>query len=696
MKKVMLIFGMAFATGVSFQTQAQCSAGQVAVSLEVITDEYSEEGYWEIVPSGNACGVGTVMSGGNTSQLNCSSGGGNLTSTTGNGYASASTINVPYTCLTAGAAFDLKYIDDYGDGGFQFKIKIGGYVIETFSGNGATQSITFIANEPPNYDLSSSMKLHTTLVQKNFVTPSENILFMANVSNPGKQTINSLRFNYQVDGGAVQSNTISGLNLVNYSDTVLQSTIPFSSTQLGNYNVHIWMDNLNVNHSDSISANDTVLKVLTVGNPIPNLMSSFIGYWLMDSTVVGSGNQVSTPTDIDFHPNLSRKEMWVLNKNTEMTGGSTVVVSNTGTANQSSIYAVDGNNMHFMSMPTAIAFGENENFGTSPGVLDANHDGGDQFTGPTLWTSDLSIYGGPALGNGDHLDMLHESPYSQGIAWETENVYWVFDGYNNDIVRYDFADDHDPGNSDHSDGIIHRYADFSVAKDPANVVPSHLVIDANKQWLYIVDHNNQRVMRIDITSGTLGGTPSFGPHEDIHEYLNVTGYTYETVVNTGLNKPCGIDIIDEILIVSDYQSNEIIFYDVTAMPATLLYRVAIPNCNGLMGIKIGPDGYIYAVDHGHNRVIKLKPTTSNGLSDMQIGNNISIYPNPTRKNWQIQNADGTVIQSYVVYNLQGEIITEGVVNSSQFSVESSELTSGVYFLQLNIGEGSYIHKIIKE
>ena len=73
--------------------------------------------------------------------------------------------------------------------------------------------------------------------------------------------------------------------------------------------------------------------------------------------------------------------------------------------------------------------------------------------------------------------MLHESPYSQGVAWEIDNVFWIFDGYNNDIVRYDFVDDHNPGNSYHGDAIVRRYSDESVAKDPAGIVPSHMILD---------------------------------------------------------------------------------------------------------------------------------------------------------------------------------------------------------------------------
>jgi sugar lactone lactonase YvrE len=674
--------------------KAQCPIGQVPVTLEISTDNYGEEGYWELVPAGNACGIGTIISGGNTAQLNCNSAGTPATSTTGNGYANNSIISVPYTCLTSGASYSIKYIDDYGDGGFSFKVKVNGYIVSIFSGAGSSHTFTFLANEPPNYDLASSKYMNTTFLQTNYILNNATINLKLKAFNWGKQTINSLKLNYSVNSGSTVSNVISGLNLANYSDTVLSATTPFSSTTNGTYNIKMWFSDFNGSNIDSIPLNDTTLKTITVGDAIPNIIASYIGFNLSNTVVVSSSNQVSTPVDIDFHPNLVRKEMWVLNKNTEASGGSSVIVSNTSTPNQTSVYKEDGNNWHFMSLPTAMAFSDNENFGTSPGVFDANHNGGAPFTGPALWTSDLAIYGGPAAGNGDHLDMLHESPNCQGIAWEKENVFWVFDGYNNDIVRYDFAGDHNPGNDDHSDGIIHRYADFAVAKDPAEIVPSHLALDKNRQWLYIVDNGNDRIMRINIQTGNVGGTPSFGPHEPVHEYQMVTGYTYETVVSSGLTSPCGIDIIDNRMLVTDHTTNEIIFYDITALPAVELYRVIIPNTNGIMGVKVGPDGKIYVVDNGNNRVIRLEPTSLNSVTELSANQIFNVFPTLVSDKINISTSS-TNYYNINVYNSLGQVIVTRNENSN-CKIETSLWQSGIYTVQIQSNNNLITKKIIKQ
>jgi hypothetical protein len=186
----------------------------------------------------------------------------------------------------------------------------------------------------------------------------------------------------------------------------------------------------------------------------------------------------------------------------------------------------------------------------------------------------MTVYAEPSGGNGSHLDMLHASPRCQGIAAEVDNVFWVFDGETNDIVRYDFKEDHGPGNGFHGDAVIRRYSDDAVAKDPNEQIVSHLVLDKNAQWLYVVDHGNGRVIRIDINTGSdQGGTPNYTNPEPVEEYTEYTGYMQETVA-TGLNKPAGIDVIEDRMIVSDYDSGEITIYDISSMPAQILHVIS--------------------------------------------------------------------------------------------------------------------------
>ena len=139
-----------------------------------------------------------------------------------------------------------------------------------------------------------------------------------------------------------------------------------------------------------------------------------------------------------------------------------------------------------------------------------------EFMGPTLWPSDLDVFGqsnpeavdelsdafGMYVDLGSHYDMLHDSPLATGIQWSHDNAYWVFDGYHNAISLQDFKDDHGMGYDDHSDGEILRYVSGEVKR--AKRVTSGMFLDQDTQLLYISDSGNGRVVVLDTTTGEMG------------------------------------------------------------------------------------------------------------------------------------------------------------------------------------------------
>ncbi len=326
--------------------------------------------------------------------------------------------------------------------------------------------------------------------------------------------------------------------------------------------------------------------------------------------IADNSDRVNGPQDLDFHPSPSREgELWIINKGTENAptfGGSTVTIYDAGETSQTSELRQDGNAWHFMSLPTAIAFGNGTyngefNFATSTGVYDANHDGGDFFTGPSLWSSDMDVYARPSGGNGSHLDMLHGSPYSMGIAHEEGNAYWVFDGYHQEIVRYDFVEDHGPGADYHGDAIIQRYPEVRVTRDPE--VPSHMVLDKSTGWLYICETSQSRILRLNINSGNVAqNLPLL--NEPLAEHSEIGNVEWEVFYDSDLEKPCGIDIVENRLFVSDFETGDIICYNVDTKME--LARITT-DATEIMGIKVGPVGKIWYVDYAENEVVRVDP-----------------------------------------------------------------------------------------
>jgi hypothetical protein len=651
---------------------AQCNPGEVEVYIDVITDDYGYETYWELVPGGNGCGNGTIFMGGNAA-VGCNGGG--AQAQIPGGYGNNLTITEGPWCLVDGNTYDIEWVDDWGDDGLNFEVRIEGIPSYQFTGTGQGNTFPFLATIPDPYDCAIES------INTFGYVGAGNIDVDATFINYGSATVNDIEVHYSIDNGPTFSQTLTGLTVAPYDSYNFIHNIVWNETVHGMYSLKVWTGDINGGNADTDLSNDDMTKQVEVGPSRINLVDQYLSGTPTLSVMGNSSDGVSVPRDLEFHPRLSIKQLWVINKSTENSGGTTVTFDNAGEGNQTSLLKQDGNAWHFMSLPTGIAFGENYNFATSPGVYDANHQGsGTPFTGPTLWSSDLAIYAEPSGGNGSHLDMLHVSPYSQGIAHEKDNVYWVVDGYSNDIVRYDFVDDHGPGNSYHGDAIIRRYNDVNIAKDPNDHIVSHSVLDKATGWLYIVDHGNDRILRLDVNTGTIGGTPSFGPFEGIVEYSYVTGYTWEEIVNTGLVEPSGIAHIDDRLLVTDHSNGDIIVYDVNNN-FNEIGRIQT-GAPGIMGIEIGPEGHIWYVNASTSEVVRLD-MIGLGTGDLSLENQLTIHPNPSQGVITINSTVEMAGMEIVLTDVTGRIVhRENNLGSFTQTMDLSMLPNGVYTLTL--------------
>ena len=319
---------------------------------------------------------------------------------------------------------------------------------------------------------------------------------------------------------------------------------------------------------------DAVEPAQSSQNSIPEFYSSGSASQPTIVEVLGFAARISKPTDLDFNPTRDG-ELWVLNEGSENTGGSTVMITGLD-ATPITDYRRDGNAWHFMAYPTSLSFSETGDWATSSGILDANRRGG-TFTGPSLWSGDLNVYAKPSGGNGSHLDMLHGSPYSMGITTEQANAYWVFDGYNQHIARYDFSGDHGPGNADHDDGRIQRFANVTVKRN--GTIPSHMVMDEERDFLYAVDGGNNRVLKIDVNTATkIKNLPLTNEVLADHSEWNVS---FDVLAEDEFFNYCGIAINGNRLFVGDYDNGNIRCIDLTTNQEIGRIETGISGMTGL-------------------------------------------------------------------------------------------------------------------
>jgi len=344
----------------------------------------------------------------------------------------------------------------------------------------------------------------------------------------------------------------------------------------------------------------------------------------IESIHQGTRTETAHTTDLAFNP-AGNNEIWLSHRmvpnelpcdaNGGRTGcfalqGSTTTIFEAGTPNQSEQWIMDFNAWHFMRRPPAIAWGENGFFATCGYARTGNFldDFGADFIGPSLWTSNPEIYRNwdvnqqPPGWNGTHMDMLHASPWCMGIAHETGNAYWVANGNIGSLDRYDFNEDHGPGQADHSDGEIERYAIGQLSRVP--FVPGH--IEFHDGLVYAADAGNGRVISFDPT-GTVrvgGIRPQYEALEFDATYSG--GTVTELVPPEGrLDTPSGLAIHDDILYVGDNATGQIHAFELDGTYLRSLDTGLEPG--HLTGLEVSPDGVMYYVDMLGSELLRIVP-----------------------------------------------------------------------------------------
>ena len=305
------------------------------------------------------------------------------------------------------------------------------------------------------------------------------------------------------------------------------------------------------------------------------------------------------PRDLEFDP-AEPNNLWVVDRDWD---GNIIIFD----ADQEGARVERMRDMaasHFMEEVSSMAFSDNGNFGTCQESRNGLDGLGfeDDFMGPVLWSADLMIHcnvnqqeGG--FLNGSHLDMLHQSPLCMGMAAETGNAFYVADGANGHVVRYDFRRPHVPGGDDHSDGEVTRYPDLSFTRVPD--IPSHMQMVGDD--LYYVDTGTGTIKVADMTTGSESGR-LIAVNEPLARFDRYSGVSVRTFAD-GLDTPSGLLVTDERVFVSLPLTGEIVAYDLEGQE---LQRVDTGPA-GVMGLAMGPEGRIWFTNAYEGTVQVLDP-----------------------------------------------------------------------------------------
>ena len=142
MKKSLLFL---FLVVLVLNANSQCADGELELSMNVYTDSWPAETYWEIVQGTNSCGDGTIAWGGNINYVGCTGGGEQNAGYDENVLPANSIVNVNSICLTEGEFYTLYFVDDWGDGGLWFEMFMDGGLVGFYAGSGIGNAWTFQA-----------------------------------------------------------------------------------------------------------------------------------------------------------------------------------------------------------------------------------------------------------------------------------------------------------------------------------------------------------------------------------------------------------------------------------------------------------------------------------------------------------------------------------------------------------------------
>ena len=350
---------------------------------------------------------------------------------------------------------------------------------------------------------------------------------------------------------------------------------------------------------------------------VPVLCAPTLGEQHHIETVATAAHGLANPRDLQFnpaHPNM----LWIANNDTD---DLTLIDMNVGVS--SAMDLRDRAPFHYMERISSLAFDSRGFFATCQESRNTYNDltVANDFMGPTLYDGSYSELVNSRAQPCDidddsttcyftHQDMLHETPVCMGIAHDPElvtpfgHVYWLFDGLNGTLNRFDFQEPHGPGSLDHSRASIRRFSDVTLTAVPG--VPGHVMMDPYARVLYIADTGTGRVIRVDPDSGRFLRNARrefsiYSSMESTFEY-SIYGCTSQDVFATGIDRPSGLHVDAEYVYVGEYGTGRVLVFEkATGRRVSHVDTGA----RGLFGLEMDGQDQLWYVDGPGNSVGKV-------------------------------------------------------------------------------------------
>ncbi|MEX0813249.1 MAG: T9SS type A sorting domain-containing protein [Chitinophagales bacterium] len=254
MKNLFIGFTMLFLIiGITHPVYAQCPSGEINVTIQLSTDNWGYEAYWELIDQSNNS---VLQFGGNP---NAKPPGQQIADETDPGaYNENASYNFDF-CVPYPSDLLLKLYDDYGDGGTEITILVDNILIFSNKEDDYDELLEFEFSIPlPNLDLGLTKISPSGKISKGF----ENFV-KATLQNSGKDTVKSVKLHWTVDSEPTRTQNFFGINIAPGASQELTADLGWKATGIGNKELKVWLTNVN-GLQDENPNNDELINSLEV------------------------------------------------------------------------------------------------------------------------------------------------------------------------------------------------------------------------------------------------------------------------------------------------------------------------------------------------------------------------------------------------------------------------------------------------
>ncbi|MBS1538550.1 MAG: T9SS type A sorting domain-containing protein, partial [Bacteroidetes bacterium] len=145
---------------------------------------------------------------------------------------------------------------------------------------------------------------------------------------------------------------------------------------------------------------------------------------------------------------------------------------------------------------------------------------------------------------------------------------------------------------------------------------------------------------------------------------------------------------NKYLVIKTTASGDIVWSDLFGETTTgnMIFDIAVVDDHSiLLG---GLDNYLVRVNQSHAVVMKMRDKAAAVSEQPAASDGIHLFPNPTSTQFTLSGVEG--VASVRVVNSLGEEVKQFTHVSSQYSIDVSDLVSGLYFVSIRTAKGAVV------